>query len=68
MKELLLASGNGGKLREIQAILGRLGCGVQTQDEMPEFRQATVKGSTLREPWLSKEDIRDVRCWPKNES
>lgn len=31
MKKLILASGNAGKLREIEAILGPLGCEVQTQ-------------------------------------
>jgi XTP/dITP diphosphohydrolase len=34
MKELILASGNAGKLREIQAILGPLGCEVLTQAEL----------------------------------
>ena len=31
MKKLVLASGNAGKLREIQAILAPLGCEVLTQ-------------------------------------
>ena len=34
MKRLVLASGNAGKLREIQAILGPLGCEVLTQAEL----------------------------------
>jgi XTP/dITP diphosphohydrolase len=34
MKKLILASGNAGKLREIQAILGPLGCEVLTQAEL----------------------------------
>jgi len=34
MKKLVLASGNAGKLREIQAILGPLGCEVLTQAEL----------------------------------
>ena len=34
MKKLILASGNAGKLREIQAILGPLGCEVLTQSEL----------------------------------
>jgi XTP/dITP diphosphohydrolase len=34
MKKLVLASGNAGKLREIRAILGPLGCEVLTQAEL----------------------------------
>lgn len=34
MKKLVIASGNAGKLREIQAILGPLGCEVLTQAEL----------------------------------
>ena len=34
MKKIVLASGNAGKLREIQAILGPLGCEVLTQAEL----------------------------------
>jgi XTP/dITP diphosphohydrolase len=34
MKKLVLASGNAGKLREIQALLGPLGCEVLTQTEL----------------------------------
>jgi XTP/dITP diphosphohydrolase len=34
MKKLVLASGNAGKLREIQAILGPLGCEVMIQTEL----------------------------------
>ena len=34
MKKLVIASGNAGKLREIQAILGPLGCEVLTQTEL----------------------------------
>jgi XTP/dITP diphosphohydrolase len=34
MKKLILASGNAGKLREIEAILGPLGCEVLTQAEL----------------------------------
>jgi XTP/dITP diphosphohydrolase len=34
MKKLIVASGNAGKLREIQAILGPLGCEVLTQAEL----------------------------------
>ena len=34
MKKLVIASGNAGKLREIQAILGPLGCEVLTQDAL----------------------------------
>jgi len=34
MKKLVIASGNAGKLREIQALLGPLGCEVLTQTEL----------------------------------
>ena len=34
MKKLVIASGNAGKLREIQAVLGPLGCEVLTQAEL----------------------------------
>ena len=34
MKKLVIASGNAGKLREIHAILGPLGCEILTQSAL----------------------------------
>jgi hypothetical protein len=53
MKKLILASGNAGSLREIQAIPGRPGCGFQRREEMPAFQHAPVKDPTTRKPRLS---------------